>query len=153
MQQQVPYQAPNFELKGSDGKVYRRDDFLGKWTVIYFYPKDNTPGCSLQACSLRDEERELLNLGVTVVGISADDEASHRQFIAKFNLNFILLSDPEKKTIEAYGAWGKKMFGREGILRKTFIINPEGQVVKVFGRAKTEGHGEQVVQAIKLLQK
>lgn len=153
MQQQVPYQAPDFELLGSDGKIYRRDDFLGKWVVIYFYPKDNTPGCSLQACSLRDEERELLSLGATVLGISTDDEVSHRKFIAKFNLNFILLSDPEKQAIEAYGAWGKKMFGREGILRKTFIINPEGKIVKVFGRAKTEGHGEQVVQVLKLLQK
>ena len=121
--------------------------------VIYFYPKDNTPGCTAQACSIRDEERALLDLGVTVIGISADSEDAHRKFIAKHNLNFILLSDPEKQIIEAYNAWGKKMFGREGILRKTFVINPDGQVVKVYGRAKTVGHGEQLVEDIKLLQK
>lgn len=152
MQQQIPYQAPDFALKDSEGQLRKLADFAGRWLVIYFYPKDNTPGCTAQACSIRDEERALLDLGVTVIGISADDESAHRKFIAKYNLNFILLSDPEKQTIEAYSAWGKKMFGREGILRKTFVINPEGKVVKVYGRAKTVGHGEQLVADIKLLQ-
>ena len=153
MQQQVPYQAPDFALTDSEGQLRKLADFAGRWLVIYFYPKDNTPGCTAQACSIRDEERALLDLGVTVIGISADSEDAHRQFIAKYNLNFILLSDPGKQTIEAYNAWGKKMFGREGILRKTFVINPDGQVVKVYGRAKTVGHGEQLVEDIKLLQK
>lgn len=151
MQQQVPYQAPDFVLNDSEGQERRLSDFAGRWLVIYFYPKDNTPGCTAQACSIRDEEKSLLDLGVTVIGISADDEMDHRKFIAKYNLNFVLLSDPAKQAIEAYGAWGKKMFGREGILRKTFVINPEGRVVKVYGRAKTVGHGEQLVEDIRLL--
>lgn len=151
MQQNVPYDAPNFELTGSDGQVHHLTDYRGKWLVIYFYPKDDTPGCTAEACSIRDEEKNLLNMGVTVMGISADDETSHRKFIAKHNLNFVLLSDPDKKAIQAYGAWGKKMFGREGILRKTFIIDPAGKVVKVYGRAQTAGHGAQLINDIKLL--
>lgn len=153
MKADLPYQALSFELKDSNGQTHQLSDFKGSWVVLYFYPKDNTPGCTLQACSLRDEEKNLLDLGAKVIGISADDEASHRRFIAKFNLNFLLLSDPEKEVIKKYGAWGPKMFGKEGILRKTFLINPEGQVVKVYGRAKTEGHGEQVVADLKILQK
>ncbi|MDO4870970.1 MAG: peroxiredoxin [Candidatus Saccharibacteria bacterium] len=152
MPQLTPYDAPNFELVGSDGQLYKLTDYRGRWLVIYFYPKDDTPGCTAQACSIRDEEKALLESGVTVMGISADDELSHRKFIAKYNLNFILLSDPQKQAIEAYGAWGKKMFGREGILRKTFIINPEGKVVKVYGRAQTVGHGVQLLNDLKLLQ-
>lgn len=149
---ETPYPAPDFELKDSEGQLRKLADFRGKWLVIYFYPKDDTPGCTAQACSIRDEERKLLDLGVSVLGISADDETAHRKFIAKLNLNFILLSDTDKKVIKAYGAWGKKMFGKEGILRKTFIINPDGQVVKVYGCAKTLGHGEQLVEDIKQLQ-
>ena len=101
---------------------------------------------------MRDARDDLAELGAEVVGISQDEAASHEKFKAKYNLNFTLLSDPDKSAIEAYGAWGKKMFGKEGILRKTFIIDPEGQVVKVFGRVTPLGHGEQVIESVKQLQ-
>jgi peroxiredoxin Q/BCP len=147
----LPYPAPDFSLEGTDGATRRLADWRGKWLVLYFYPKDDTPGCTIEACSLRDARDELTELGVDVVGVSRDEAESHEKFKAKYNLNFTLLSDPGKQTIEAYGAWGKNRFGREGILRKTFIINPEGQVVKVYGRVTPAGHGDQVVADLKML--
>lgn len=106
----------------------------------------------MQACSLRDSRDELTALGARVVGVSMDEPAVHEKFKTKYDLNFILLSDPRREVIESYGAWGKKMFGREGILRKTFLIDPDGMVRKVFGRATPLGHGEAVVEALKGLQ-
>lgn len=140
----TPYPAPDFELSDADGNVKTLADYAGKWLVLYFYPKDDTPGCTTQACSLRDARDDLAAMGAEIVGVSKDDASAHEKFKAKHSLNFTLLSDPEAKVIDAYGAWGKKQFGREGILRKTFIINPEGQVVKVFGRAIPIGHGDKV---------
>ena len=119
---------------------------------MYFYPKDDTPGCTVEACSLRDARDEITLLGADIVGISQDDASAHEKFKAKHTLNFTLLSDPAKQTIEAYGAWGKKMFGKEGILRRTFIINPDGMVVKVYGRVTPLGHGDQIVADLKTLQ-
>ena len=138
--------AADFSLTDQDGVTKTLQDYAGKWLVLYFYPKDDTPGCTVEACSLRDANDELIDLGANVVGISKDDTDSHRKFKAKHKLNFTLLSDPEGKTIEAYGAWGKKMFGKEGILRKTFIINPEGEIVKTYGRVTPLGHGDQVIK-------
>ena len=152
IQQDVPYKAPHFSLNDSDGQLHSLSDYIGKWLVVYFYPKDDTPGCTTQACSLRDARDELAELGAEVVGISMDDASSHEKFKAKHTLNFTLLSDPDKKVIESYGAWGKKMFGREGILRKTFIIDPQGLVQKVYGRATPLGHGNSVVESLKKLQ-
>lgn len=149
---EVPYKAPNFSLLGVDGKTHTLADYAGKWLVLYFYPKDDTPGCTTQACSLRDARDDLTKLGAEVVGISKDEATSHEKFKTKYNLNFMLLSDSEAKTINEYGAWGKKMFGKEGILRKTFIIDPDGMVQKVYGRATPLGHGEQVVAELKKLQ-
>lgn len=140
----VPYKAPDFELDG-----VKLADFKGRWVVLYFYPKDDTPGCTTEACSFRDARDELTALGVEVVGVSMDDANSHEKFKTKYNLNFHLLSDPDKKVIEAYGAWGKKMFGKEGVLRKTFLIDPEGMVQKVYGRVTPLGHGQQVISEIK----
>lgn len=148
----VPYPAPDFSLHDSDGTVRTLADFAGKWLVLYFYPKDETPGCTIEACSLRDARDDIAVLGAEVVGISRDDASSHEKFKAKHTLNFTLLSDPDKAAIEAYGAWGKKQFGMEGILRKTFIIDPAGQVVKVYGRVAPLGHGAQVVEQLKKLQ-
>ena len=150
---QAPYTAPDFSLSDANGNVHTLADYKGGWLVLYFYPMDDTPGCTTEACSLRDAATELSELDADVVGISADDVKSHQKFVAKYHLNFTLLSDPDKKVIEAYGAWGKKMFGKEGILRKTFIINPDGQVVKVYGRVTPLGHGDQVVDELKRLQK
>ena len=148
----TPYPAPDFSAQSADGTERTLADFHGKWTVLYFYPKDDTPGCTVEACSLRDARDDIAELGAQVVGVSADDAASHEKFKAKHSLNFTLLSDPTHDMINAYGAWGKKQFGKEGILRRTYIINPEGQVVKVYGRVTPLGHGDQVVAELKKLQ-
>lgn len=148
---QAPYKAPDFSLNDSNGKAHTLADYAGQWLVLYFYPKDDTPGCTTEACSLRDARDDIADLGASVVGVSMDDAASHEKFKAKHSLNFTLLTDPDRKVIDAYGAWGKKMFGKEGILRRTFIIDPSGTVVKVYGRVTPLGHGEQVVRDLKSL--
>ncbi len=149
---QPPYPAPQFTLPDEEGVMHMLGEYTGKWVVLYFYPKDDTPGCTVEACSLRDARDDLTDLGAEVIGISKDDASSHEKFKAKHSLNFTLLSDKDGKVIDSYGAWGKKMFGKEGILRRTFIINPEGVVVKVYGRVTPLGHGEQVVEELKKLQ-
>lgn len=148
----VPYDAPDFSLPDEHDVYHSLKDFTGSWLVLYFYPKDDTPGCTTQACSLRDARDDIASLGAQIVGVSKDEAAAHEKFKAKHSLNFTLLSDTSGETIEAYGAWGPKMFGKVGILRKTFIINPEGRVVKVYGRATPEGHGTQIVEELKRLQ-
>ncbi len=149
---QPPYTAPDFMLPGSDSSQHSLADYKGKWLVLYFYPKDDTPGCTVEACSLRDARDDIAELGAEIIGVSKDEASAHEKFKAKHSLNFTLLSDPEGKTIEAYGAWGKKQFGKEGILRKTFIIDPTGVVRKVYGRVTPLGHGEQVIEELKKLQ-
>lgn len=150
--QPTPYPAPPFSLNDSEGTTHTLEQYRGKWVVLYFYPKDDTPGCTIEACSLRDARDDIAALGAEIIGVSADDVNSHETFAAKHQLNFTLLSDPTTKTIEAYGAWGPKMFGRLGIQRKTFIINPEGQVVKVYGRVTPLGHGDSIVAELQRLQ-
>jgi len=149
---EVPYKAPDFSLAGVDGKTHNLADYKGKWLVLYFYPKDDTPGCTTEACSIRDARDELVALGADVLGVSRDDPASHEKFKTKYSLNFTLATDPEHIVMDAYGAWGKKMFGKEGVLRKTFLIDPEGSVRKVYGRVTPLGHGEQVIGELKRLQ-
>lgn len=148
----VPYPAPEFDLTDEKDNRHRLSDYAGQWLVLYFYPKDDTPGCTTEACSLRDSRDDLTALGAQVIGVSKDPASDHDKFKTKYDLNFTLLSDPDALAIEAYGAWGKKQFGREGILRKTFIINPEGVVVKAYGRVTPAGHGEQIVEELKRLQ-
>lgn len=148
----VPYKAPDFTLNDDKGTAHSLKDYTGKWVILYFYPADDTPGCTAEACSLRDARDTLAEMGAEIIGISRDEANSHEKFKAKHSLNFTLLTDAEAKVINEYGAWGKKMFGREGILRKTFIINPQGQVVKVYGRVTPIGHGEAVVSELKTLQ-
>jgi peroxiredoxin Q/BCP len=148
----TPYPAPDFSLTDEEGKLHALTDHKGKWLVLYFYPKDDTPGCTTEACSLRDARDDIAALGAEIVGVSSDEASSHEKFKAKYTLNFTLLSDPEKTAINAYDAWGKKMFGKEGILRKTFIIDPNGMVVKAYGRVTPLGHGERVVADLKKLQ-
>lgn len=147
-----PYDAPDFSLPDETGTIHSLKDFAGKWLVLYFYPADDTPGCTVEACSLRDARDDIAELDAHIVGVSKDDAPSHEKFKAKYSLNFTLLIDPEKAVINTYGAWGKKMFGQEGVLRRTFIINPAGKVVKVYGRVTPLGHGEQVVEELKKLQ-
>jgi len=144
--------APQFELKDNEGKIHKLSDYLGKTVVVYFYPKDNTKGCTAEACSFRDSYAEFKKAGVPVIGISPDSETSHTKFIDKYELPFILLSDPDHKTCEAYGVWGlKKFMGREyeGVFRTTFVIGPDGKIVKVFEKVKPTDHSLEVLEAIK----
>lgn len=150
--QQTPYPAPEFSLTDSAGVTHALSDYRGKWLVLYFYPHDDTPGCTLEACAMRDARDDLTDAGAVVVGISRDDAAAHEKFKARYSLNFTLLSDPDKAVHHLYGAWGKKMFGIEGTLRKTFIIDPTGLVRKVYGRVTPLGHGDQVVKDLQKLQ-
>ena len=143
MQQQVPYQAPDFALMDSQGQLRKLADFAGRWLVIYFYPKDNTPGCTAQACSIRDEERALLDLGVTVIGISADSMTALENFASRQDLNFPLASDPEKEVLTTWGAFGeKKNYGRvfQGIIRSTVVLDPSGTVTHALYNVKATGH-------------
>jgi peroxiredoxin Q/BCP len=146
------YPAPDFKLAASDGTTKSLADFRGKWVVLYFYPKDETPGCTAEACSLRDARDQLAGMGAEVIGISRDSVASHEKFQAHHSLNFLLLSDPGAAVHRLYGAWGKKMFGLAGVLRQTFIIDPEGRVRQVYPRVTPTHHGEQVIADLKRLQ-
>lgn len=122
--------------------------------VLYFYPKDDTPGCTKEACGFRDRMGDLQALGAVVLGVSADDVASHKRFAEKYGLNFPLLADPKRQAILAYGAWGKKnLYGKEyeGVLRQTFLIDPEGRIAKVWRKVSPEGHAEKVAEALKAL--
>jgi peroxiredoxin Q/BCP len=147
----APYPTPEFSLPDENNIIHSLADYKGKWLVLYFYPKDDTPGCTVEACSLRDARDDIALLGAEIVGVSKDEASDHEKFKAKHSLNFTLLSDPKGQVIEAYGAWGKKMFGKEGILRRTFIIDPNGTIVKVYGRVTPLGHGKQVIDELKSL--
>lgn len=149
-----PYLAPDFKLPDQTGAVRSLADYRGQWLVVYFYPKDDTPGCTIEACSFRDGRDDIAEkTEAEIIGISKDDTASHQKFAQNNRLTFPILSDETGQVIEAYGAWGKKMYGREGILRKTFIIDPTGQVRKVYGRVTPLGHAKQVLADLSELQK
>jgi peroxiredoxin Q/BCP len=145
--------APAFTLTDQDGKKVSLADFSGKDVVLYFYPKDDTPGCTKEACGFRDDWKAYQKRGAVVVGVSADDGASHQKFRAKYKLPFTLLSDPSKKTMTAYGAYGEKMmYGKKtvGVIRSTVWIGPDGKVKKHWARvAKAEAHPAQVLEALK----
>lgn len=139
--------APGFHLPNGEGEMVSLEDFRGKKVVVYFYPKDDTPGCTTEACSFRDHHQVIQEKNAVVLGISPDSSASHQKFAAKFGLPFHLLSDEDHSTAEAYGAWGeKKMYGKAymGILRSTFIIDEEGTVIKVFPKVKVDQHAEEI---------
>lgn len=142
--------APNFKAKDQDGNIVKLADLKGQKVVLYFYPKDDTPGCTKEACSFRDAKTVYKKKGIKVYGISADSEASHQKFIAKYKLPFDLLSDPDKKMIEAYGCWVEKsMYGKKymGIARNTFLLDEEGKIVKIFDKVKVAEHAEEVLKA------
>ncbi len=144
-------QAPDFSGDTQSGETIALKDFKGKTVVLYFYPKDNTPGCTKEACSFRDNYAELANQDVVVIGVSADSVKSHQSFVSKFDLPFYLLSDPDKEVINAYGAWGEKTsYGKtsEGILRITYIIGPDGIIQTVFPQVKTATHAEEILAVL-----
>lgn len=148
--------APNFNLPDQDGKTHSLSDYRGRWVVLYFYPKDDTPGCTKEACNFRDEKGRLEEMGATVLGVSADEVKSHGKFHGKYGLNFPLLADPSTKMIQQYGAWGKKhTFGREyeGVLRQTFLIDPQGRVAKVWEKVDPDEHALEVAEALGELQR
>jgi thioredoxin-dependent peroxiredoxin len=143
--------APAFEASDQDGTVHTLKGYEGKWVVLYFYPKDDTPGCTTQACGFRDTLASLQAQGAVVLGASANDAAEHRKFADKYDLGFPLLVDPDKALLEAYGAWGeKKMYGRTymGVLRMTFLIAPDGAIARIWPKVNVKGHAEDVRGAI-----
>src|SRR3972149_372185 len=138
--------APDFTLPDANGAPRSLSDYRGSWVVVYFYPRDNTPGCTKEACGFRDSLAALKKMGVTVLGISKDSVASHIKFSKQYRLNFPLLSDEKKDVLKAYKAWGKKKFmGREfeGTIRKTFLIDPQGNIRKVYGKVIPVGHASE----------
>lgn len=143
--------APNFTLKDKSGKEISLSDFIGKRVVLYFYPKDNTPGCTRQACAFAGAYEEFKNRGVEVIGISRDSIASHVKFAEKYNLPFVLLSDPELEAIQAYGVWQeKKMYGKVsfGVVRTTFIIDENGIIEKIMPKVKPDTNAEEILKFI-----
>jgi peroxiredoxin Q/BCP len=147
--------APGFCLPDQEGKETCLADYQGKWVVLYFYPKDNTPGCTIEAVDFTAVKKELEARNTIILGVSPDSAKSHQNFIAKQELTITLLSDPDRKVIEAYGVWQlKKMYGKEswGIVRSTFLIGPQGKIAFSWPRVTAKGHAEQVVQKIAELQ-
>lgn len=143
--------APDFTLPADDGAKVKLKDFRGRPVVLYFYPRDNTPGCTREACAFRDRSRELKKLGAVVLGVSTDDVASHEKFRDKYKLNFPLLADVDHKVAEKFGAWREKnMYGKKswGIQRSTFLIDAQGVVRKVWPKVSVDGHDEQVLAAL-----
>jgi thioredoxin-dependent peroxiredoxin len=141
--------APLFEGIDQDGKRVKLSDFIGGKVVLYFYPKDDTPGCTAEACNLRDNYEELIKKGFAVLGVSPDDEKSHKRFAGKYSLPFPLISDTAKNILTDYGAWGeKKMYGKTvtGVLRSTFIINEKGYIEKIISKVDTGAHTEQILK-------
>lgn len=146
--------APAFTLSADDGSKVRLSDFAGKTVVLYFYPKDDTPGCTREACAFRDAQAALKKSGAAVLGVSADDAESHAKFRDKYKLNFPLLADTEHKVAEKYGAWREKnMYGKlsMGIQRSTYLIDAAGKVAQVWKRVQVDGHDAQVLAALKEL--
>ena len=143
--------APDFELSDQDGKTHKLSDYLGKKVVLYFYPKDNTPGCTKEACGFRDNFAEYRKNDIVVLGVSKDSEKSHSKFAEKYFLPFTLLSDTETTVAQAYGVWGlKKMMGREyyGMNRVTYVIDEEGKVLRVYKKVKPDLHAAEILEDI-----
>jgi thioredoxin-dependent peroxiredoxin len=147
----VGQKAPDFTLANDGGRKVKLADFKGKKVVLYFYPKDDTPGCTTEACNFRDGLDDIAKQGAVVLGVSADSVESHRKFKNKLDLNFALLADPEKKTLERYGVWKEKsMYGRKymGIERTTFIIDGQGKISHIFPKVKVGDHYDEVLEAL-----
>lgn len=144
--------APDFALPDQDGKKHKLSDYKGQWVLIYFYPKDDTPGCTTEACTLRDNFPSFKKLKIQVFGISIDSVASHNKFAKKYKLPFILLADEDKKVVQKYGVWQEKsMYGKKymGTLRNSYLISPDGKIAKIYEKVKPANHAEEVLADIK----
>ena len=145
--------APNFKGLNQNNETISLSDFKGKKLILYFYPKDNTPGCTAESCNLNDNYDAWLAKGYEVIGVSPDSVASHKKFADKFSFGFNLIADTEKEILQAYGVWGEKnMYGRKymGVLRTTYVINEEGAIEEVFAKVKTKDHTNQIIKALDL---
>ncbi|HZS05838.1 MAG TPA: thioredoxin-dependent thiol peroxidase [Blastocatellia bacterium] len=143
--------APAFSLKNTEGKTVKLSDYKGKKVVLYFYPRDLTPGCTKEACGFRDDYAQLKKRGVEVIGVSGDDQKSHQKFTDAYSLPFTLLSDADHTTMEKYGAWGEKnMYGKKvtGVIRSTFVIDEQGRIAHIFRKVKTDTHSKDVLAVI-----
>ena len=146
--------APDFSMTATNGQSVKLADFAGNPLILYFYPKDDTPGCTVEACNFRDSISRFTGLKASVLGISKDSVASHAKFAQKYSLPFLLASDPEGQVCKAYGAWGeKRMMGKKymGIIRSTFLIGPDGRVVSLWRNVKVDGHVNEVAEALSAL--
>ena len=148
--------APAFKLQDEEGQWISLSDYAGTHVVLYFYPKDDTPGCTMEACSFRDEFAEFKTRGIVILGVSADSVESHAKFKAKYHLSFPILSDPDKKTIKAYGVWKEKaMYGKKymGIERATFMIDGAGKIEKIFSKVKPSEHAQEILNCFATLKR
>jgi len=144
--------APDFKLKDQNEKEISLSDYKGKNVILYFYPKDNTSGCTAEACSFRDDFPKFKKVDAVILGVSPDSVEYHKKFVKKYDLNFSLLADEEKEVVKKYDVWKEKsMYGRKymGVERTTFIIDPEGKIKKIFRKVKVQGHNEEVMEAVK----
>ena len=151
MKLEIGGRAPAFTLNDQSGAPVRLADFAGHRVVLYFYPADDTPGCTTEACQFNDELASFVGLGAIVIGVSPDDGASHQRFIDKYGLNFVLLSDPDRKVMAKYGAYGeKKLYGKTvtGVIRSTFVIGPTGRIEHVWYGVRTNGHAAKVLASL-----
>ena len=156
MKLRVGQVSPDFKLLDQNGKNHTLSAYRGKWVLLYFYPKDDTPGCTKEACGIRDVFPQFGKLKAVVLGVSVDSVKSHKKFVQKHKLPFTLLADEDKKAVKQYGVWAKKkMMGREymGTLRTSFLINPQGKIVKIYQNVKPEQHAEEVLADLKSLTK
>ena len=147
--------APAFALPDQEGRQVALKDFLGKWVVLYFYPRDNTPGCTAEACDFSNATASMARLGAVVLGVSPDSTKSHASFVAKHKLKITLLSDPEHKVMEQYAAWGaRNMYGRKvrGVIRSTVLIDPQGRIANHWARVKPKGHAANVRKVLREMQ-
>jgi thioredoxin-dependent peroxiredoxin len=150
----VNTKAPAFSLEDQTGKKHKLSDYLGQWVLVYFYPKDDTPGCTKEACGIRDSWADFKKRKIVVLGISADSVESHKKFVKKYDLPFTLLADPEKIVLKAYGVWvKKKMMGKEymGINRMSFLIDSKGKIAKVYDKVKPEIHAQEILKDLATL--
>lgn len=150
----VHSRAPGFSLPDQDGKTHSLADYAGKWVLLYFYPKDDTPGCTIEACALRDQFKDFKSIGAAILGISTDSVASHKAFAAAYELPFTLLADEYKEVVGRYGVFGEKKFmGRTymGTSRTSFLIDPSGNIAKVYEKVKPEKHAAEVIADLRSL--